>query len=150
MQNPLTTGEAGLNLIKSFESLKLEAYYDPVGIVTIGYGTIRIGGEKIAPGTVITEDTAIGLLLEELTHFEQIVNQVVLVELNQNQFDALISWVYNLGEGNLKSSTLLRKLNSGDFEGAAAEFPKWNRAGGQVLAGLTRRRLAEQALFVSA
>jgi lysozyme len=98
---------------------------------------------------VITEDQANQLLTEELNHFVEIINQVVQVDLTQNQFDALVSFTYNLGDGNLRKSTLLRKLNAGDYQGAADEFPKWDRAGGQVIAGLLRRRNAERDLFLS-
>ena len=145
----MKTGEAGLNLIKSFESLYLDAYLDPIGIPTIGYGTIRIDGQPVQMGTTITEDQANYYLQTEVEGFEKVINQHVTVELTQNQFDALICFTYNLGSGNLLKSTLLKKLNQGDYHGAAAEFEKWNMAGGHPLAGLTRRRLAERDLFLT-
>ena len=145
----MKTGEAGLNLIKSFESLYLDAYLDPVGIPTIGYGTIRIDGQPVQMGTTITEDQANHYLQTEVEKFEKAVNKHVTVQLTQNQFDALICFTYNLGDGNLLKSTLLKKLNQGDYQGAAAEFEKWNMAGGRPLAGLTRRRLAERDLFLT-
>ena len=145
----MRTAQPGLDLIKGFESLRLDAYQDSVGIITIGYGTIRINGERIQPGATITEDEANQLLADEVSYFEKIVNSCVTVPLTQNQFDALICFVYNLGEGNLRSSTLLRKLNAGDYTGASKEFVRWNRAGGVELAGLTRRRTAERDLFLT-
>ena len=95
----------------------------------------------------ITEDDAHNMLVEELNEYETYVNTLVSVPLNQNQFDALVSWVYNLGGGNLKASTLLKVLNSGDYEGVPAQIMRWNKAGGKVLEGLTRRRQAEADLF---
>jgi hypothetical protein len=149
MQNYMSLGQNGLDLIKNFEGLRLEAYQDSIGIWSIGVGSIRINGQPVQQGMVITEDQANQLLTEELNHFVEIINQVVQVDLTQNQFDALVSFTYNLGDGNLRKSTLLRKLNAGDYQGAADEFPKWDRAGGQVIAGLLRRRNAERDLFLS-
>jgi lysozyme len=150
MQNPMTTSENGYNLIKRFEGLRLAAYNDGTGVITIGYGTIRINDQPIQTGTVITEDQANQLLQNEVQGFETYVNQYVQIQTTQNQFDALISFTYNLGQHNLLMSTLLRKLNQGDIQGAAAEFPKWDMAGGHVWKGLLDRRLAEQALFEQA
>ena len=144
----MKTGESGYNLIKSFESLRLDAYLDPIGIPTIGYGTISIDGQPVQMGTTITEDQADYYLQLEAEGFEKTVNQHVTVELTQNQFDALICFTYNLGSGSLLKSTLLKKLNQGDYQGASEEFEKWNMAGGHPLAGLTRRRLAERDLFL--
>lgn len=146
----MTTSENGYNLIKRFEGLYLNAYDDGTGVITIGYGTIRINGQPIQMGTIITEDQANQFLQSEVQVFENFVNQYVRIQLNQNQFDALISFTYNLGQHNLLMSTLLRKLNQGDFQGAAAEFPKWDMAGGHVWKGLLDRRLAEQAVFEQA
>lgn len=144
----MNTSETGLNLIKSFESLRLDAYKDSVGIPTIGYGTIRIDGNPVQMGMTITEDQADYYLKTEVEEFEKVINHSVAVELTQNQFDALVSFTYNLGSGNLLKSTLLKKLNAGDYQGAADEFPKWSMAGGHVLAGLLRRRNAERDLFL--
>jgi lysozyme len=149
MQNYMSLGQNGLDLIKNFEGTRLESYQDSVGIWTIGTGSIRINGQPVQQGMIITEDQANQLLTEELNHFVEIINHVVQVDLTQNQFDALVSFTYNLGDGNLRKSTLLRKLNAGDYQGAADEFPKWDRAGGQVIAGLLRRRNAERDLFLS-
>ena len=138
------TNASGVNLIKSFEGLRLKAYQDAVGVWTIGYGTTR----GVKPGQEISEAQAEALLKTDLNRFEQAVNQAVRVPINDNQFAALVSFTYNVGSGALRSSTLLRKLNYRDTYGAANEFPRWNRAGGRVLAGLTRRRNAERALFL--
>lgn len=136
----------GLDLIKHFEGLELKAYKDSVGVVTIGYGST---GPHVSMGMVITQDQAEALLKQDVSRFEKGVSDLVQVPLNQNQFDALVSFSFNLGLGNLKSSTLLRKLNSLDYSGAANEFTRWNKAGGVVLKGLTRRREAEKVLFLS-
>jgi lysozyme len=144
-----TTGSKGTELIKQFEGLKLNAYMCPANVPTIGYGTTRINGKPVQLGTTITESRAVELLKTDLSIFEQAVNRNVSVPLTQNQFDALVSWTYNLGETNLRSSTLLRKLNARDYAGAADEFLRWNKSGGKELAGLTRRRAAERVLFLS-
>lgn len=132
------------DIVKEFEGLRLEAYKCPAGVWTIGYGHTR----GVIPGDVITEAEAEALLAEDLEDSEDAVRAFVNVELNQNQFDALVSFVYNLGSGNFNSSTLLRKLNNGDYLGAANEFNRWNKAGGVVLSGLVRRRNAEANLFI--
>ena len=138
------TNASGVHLIKSFEGLRLKAYQDAVGVWTIGYGTTR----GVKPGQEISEAQAESLLKADLNRFEQAINQAVRVSINDNQFAALASFTYNVGAGAMRSSTLLRKLNRRDIYGAANEFPRWNRAGGRVLAGLTRRRNAERALFL--
>lgn len=138
------TNASGVGLIKSFEGLRLKAYQDAVGVWTIGYGTTR----GVKPGQGISEAQAEALLKTDLNRFERDVSQAVRVPINDNQFAALVSFTYNVGSGALRSSTLLRKLNRRDIYGAANEFPRWNRAGGRVLAGLTRRRNAERALFL--
>lgn len=138
--------QKGLNLIKSFEGLELKAYKDSVGVVTIGYGST---GTHVSMGQTITAQEAENLLKKDVSRFEEGVTKLVKVPLNQNQFDALVSFSFNLGLGNLGSSTLLKKLNNGDYQGVSLEFERWNRAGGKVLNGLTRRRLAEKELFLS-
>ena len=97
----------------------------------------------------ITQEQAEEMLRDEMAEYEGYVNRLVTVELNQNQFDAMVSWVYNLGGGNLASSTLLKVLNAGDYDGVPAQIMRWNKAGGKVLEGLTRRRQAEADLFVA-
>ncbi|MFG3451150.1 lysozyme [Stutzerimonas stutzeri] len=139
------TSQKGLDLIKSFEGLRLSAYRCPADIPTIGYGTTA--GVKM--GDTITKERAEELLREDVARFESQVLRLVKVPLTQGQHDALVSFVYNLGAGNLSNSTLLRLLNAGDYAGAAAQFDRWNKAGGKVLAGLVRRRAAERALFES-
>lgn len=136
----------GLNLIKSFEGLELKAYKDAVGVWTIGYGST---GSHVTPNQTITEKQAEDLLLRDVSRFEIGVSNAVKVPLTQSQFDALVSFSFNVGLANLESSTLLRKLNAKDYKGAANELPRWNKAGGKVLNGLTRRREAEKALFLS-
>lgn len=140
----LSLGPDGYNLIKSFEGLQLKAYKCPAGILTIGYGHT---GADVKDGMQITQSQADDLLQNDVSKFEKGVNRIVTQKLTQHQFDALVSFAFNLGLGNLQTSTLLKKLNDGDYNGAADEFPKWNKAGGVVLSGLTKRRLAEQKLF---
>ncbi len=141
-----TTSLAGRQLIETFEGLKLTAYQDLVGIWTIGYGHT---GPEVKAGQSISVAQADQLLASDLQRFEQGVAHLVTYSLNQQQFDALVSFSFNLGLGSLQSSQLLRLLNAGDVAGAAAEFLRWNRAGGAEVAGLTRRRQAEQQLFLT-
>ena len=142
--------DKGSSLIKQFEGLRLTAYQDSVGVWTIGYGwTQPVDGKPIRPGMTIKEETAERLLRTGLVGYESDVSKLVKVKLTQGQFDALVSFAYNLGARALSTSTLLQKLNAGDYAGAADEFPRWNKAGGKVLPGLMRRREAERALFLS-
>lgn len=143
------TNAATLNLIKSFEGCKLTAYPDPGtggDPWTVGYGHT---GPDVHKGLVITQAQADALLAGDLKKFETGVAKLVKVDLTENQRGALVSFAYNCGLGNLGSSTLLKKVNARDFIGAKAEFGKWNKAGGKVLAGLTRRRAAEATLFAA-
>lgn len=135
--------EKGLALIRQAEGLRLSAYKCPAGIATIGYG--HTAGVKM--GQVIDQAEAKRLLLGDVVSFELAVLGMVKVPLTQGQFDALVSFAYNLGPGNLESSTLLRLLNAGLYADAANQFSRWNKAGGKVLAGLTTRRAAEKSLF---
>lgn len=132
------------NLTKQFEGCKLEAYLDSGGVPTIGYGHTK--GVRI--GQKITQEQADQFLIEDMKQAEDAVNRLVKVVLSQNQFDACVDFVFNLGEGNFSKSTLLKLINQGRLKEAADEFPKWNLCAGKPLAGLTRRRLAEQALFL--
>lgn len=141
----MKTSENGITLIQKSEGLRLKAYQDSVGVWTIGYGHT---GSDVTPALVITQSQADALLARDLERFETGVARLVKVPLNQNQFDALVCFSYNLGLGSLQSSTLLRLLNAGDYAGAAGQFPRWDKAGGKVLPGLTRRRAAEQCLFM--
>lgn len=135
---------AGLTLIKSFESLSIKAYQDQVGIWTIGFGHT---GPEVAKGMEITVTEASTLLERDLDNAEKGVDESLEVHVNDNQFAALVSLAFNIGLGNFHKSTLLRKLNAGDVEGAAEEFPEWCHAGGKVSLGLARRRAAEESLF---
>ena len=135
----------GLSLIKKFEGCKLQAYYCSGGVLTIGYG--HTGGVKETD--VITQEEADKLLKGDVLRFEKYVEDNVKVELDQSQFDALVAWTFNLGVGNLKSSTMLKKLNNGEFESVPFEMRRWNKAGGKTLNGLIRRRQAESLLFES-
>ncbi|MGA4664424.1 lysozyme [Enterobacter ludwigii] len=146
----MQTSEKGIALIKQFEGCKLTAYQDSVGVWTIGYGwTQPVDGKPIRAGMTIKQETAERLLKTGLVSYESDVSRLVKVGLTQGQFDALVSFTYNLGARSLSTSTLLRKLNAEDYAGAADEFLRWNKAGGKVLNGLTRRREAERALFLS-
>ncbi len=143
----MKTSPKGVALIKSAEGLRLKAYPDPgTGGVpwTIGYGSTS----GVTRNMVITEAQAEQMLSEDLVRFERIVDRLVRVPVNQGQFDALVSFTYNVGEGNFTKSTLLRKLNAGDAAGAAEQFSRWVNAGGKVLLGLVKRRAAERSLFL--
>ncbi|MCE9938550.1 lysozyme [Serratia liquefaciens] len=142
--------KTGIELIKRFEGLELKAYQDSVGVWTIGYGwTQPVDGKKICPGMVIDQATADRLLKCGVVQYEQGVNQLVKVKITQGQFDALVSFAYNLGLRSLSTSTLLLKLNAGDKQEAANEFGRWVNAGGKRLEGLVKRRDAERELFLS-
>lgn len=140
-----------VDLVKSFEGLRLEPYKCSAGVPTIGYGTTKYPNGVFVgmQDPEITAGYAEQYLKHDLGKFEAGVTKVVTVPLSQNQFDALVSFSYNLGLGALKGSTLLKLLNAGKPSEAAKEFPRWNKAGGKELAGLTKRRLAEQALFLA-
>ena len=135
----------GLSLIKKFEGCKLEAYYCSGGVLTIGYG--HTGGVKETD--VITQEEADKLLKGDVLKFEEYVEDNVIVELDQSQFDALVAWTFNLGPGNLRESTMLKKLNDADYASVPSEMKRWNKAGGKTLDGLIRRRNAEALLFQS-
>lgn len=145
----MKTSPAGRKLIGQFEGLRLKAYQDSVGVWTIGYGHTSAAGSPIVfLGMEITEQEADRILSRDLEGAEKAVQAFVKVPLNQNQFDALVSFTFNLGPGNLAKSTLLRRLNSGDYN-VGNEFLKWNKAGGKVLSGLTKRRELEKQLYES-
>lgn len=136
---------AGLALIKESEGLMLKAYQDAVGVWTIGYGST---GEHVHPGDVITEARAEELLRDDLARFEDYV-ATNCDPCTDNQFAALVSFAFNLGNESLKTSTLRRKHMEGDYAGAAGEFGKWVNAGGRVLPGLVKRRAKEAQLYRS-
>lgn len=135
----------GINLVKRFEGLELKAYRDSVGILTIGYGHTH----AVKAGDIITGEQADAFLREDLQVAELTVNTNVKVKLTQGQFDALVSFVFNLGSGNFVKSTLIKKLNAGDYAGSADEFGKWVNAGGKKLPGLVKRRAAEGEVFLT-
>ncbi len=138
----------GLEIVKHFESLFLKAYIDPVGVWTIGYGHT---GTAAYEGNKITEEEADALLREDMKESELFVDRYIDVSLSQQQYDALVSFTFNVGGGALSKSTMRKKLNANDFNGAAKEFPRWNKGtvDGKkvVLPGLTRRRKSERHLF---
>lgn len=144
----MTPSEDCIDLIKRYEGYSDKAYPDPGtggSPWTIGYGHTR----GVRPGDTCTKEQAEAWVHEDVADAVRAVQDYVRVPLSQGQFDALVSFVYNVGVHNFNTSTLLKKVNMGDFEGAAEEFPRWNRAGGHVLAGLTNRRENEAALFRS-
>lgn len=153
----MKTGSAGLALIESFEGLILQSYDDyndhvvkagdtVRGTLTIGYGhTTSAGGPRVTAGQVITKEQAVTLLQQDLSRVEADIGRLVKVPLNQNQFDALVSFQFNTGA--LGRSSVLKALNAKDYKGAASALLLYNRGNGQVLAGLVRRRKAEQDLF---
>ena len=145
-------GTKGLDLIKSFEGLKLKPYLCPANVPTVGYGSTFYENDKKVKLTdpSITEQRASELLLDSLKGFERYVDSYCRDDINQNQFDALVSFCYNLGPANLKSSTLLKKANVNPNDPTIAqEFLRWNKAGGRALKGLTKRRQAESDLYFS-
>lgn len=145
----MQTSEKGLGIIKPFEGRHLEVYKCPAGIATIGYGsTYYEDGSKVKmTDPPISEDRAEQLLLNTLKGFEVGVMKRTTAHINQEMFDALVSFCFNLGLGNYQASTLRMKLNRGEYEDIYEQFLRWNKAGGMVLRGLTRRRKAEGVLF---
>jgi lysozyme len=150
--NPTQISQNGLDLLIHFEGLRLEAYRCSAGVPTIGIGCTRYWESKdkfrpVRMGDRITREQAFQFKRWELERFQQDVRRAIVVPLTQGQFDALVSFAFNVGSGALENSTLRRLLNQGNYQGAANEFLKWNKANGRELLGLTRRRNAEKALF---
>lgn len=141
----------GYKLIQQFEGLKLKAYQDSIGIWTIGYGNITyLDGTKVKKGDEITREQADLMFKQTANKFALEVAKLIDVCLTQNQFNALVSLAYNIGIGAFKDSTLLKKVNvNPNDESIRKEFKRWNRAGGKVLNGLTRRRNEEADLYFS-
>jgi len=139
--------QGGLDaLLKKFEGCKLKAYYCPAGVCTIGYGhTSAAGAPQVVDGMTITQADAEDILKRDIVKYEIAVMDLVKVKLTQNQFDVLVDFAYNAGVGNLKSSTMLKKINSGNLDMVPDELMKWTKGGGKVLPGLVRRRQAEAA-----
>jgi lysozyme len=142
--NKLTYSSNGLSLTEKFEGFRSAAYRDQVGVWTIGYGHT---GPDVVSGRTITPAQAQALLAKDVGIAVVCVNTLVTVKISQQEFDALVDFVFNLGIGAFKGSTMLRNLNAGDFTSAAAQFDLWDRAGGAVVAGLLRRRQTEESLF---
>lgn len=137
--------ENGINLIKSFEGCCLDAYKCPSGVLTIGYGHT---GSDVKTGLKITSQQAEELLKKDLEYFENKINNLLCVQLNQNQYDAIVSFVFNIGVGAFSESTMLKFLNSGCISLAAEQFDRWIYSGGIKLNGLVKRRKAEKELFI--
>lgn len=138
--------DEGIKLIKEFEGTRLEAYVCPAGVLTIGTGHT---GPEVHLGLVISEDEATEFLRADLERFERCVESAVGQHVAQCEFDACVSLAFNIGCGAFGKSTLVRKIRSGDYAGAADEFLRWDKAAGKTMKGLTRRRQAERALFLS-
>ena len=138
-----TSGE-GVALIRKFEGCEFQAYQCSASGWTLGYGHTR----DVSEGDTCTKDEAEQTLISDLEEFEGYVNDLVKTPLEQNQFDALVAWTFNLGPTNLRSSTLLARLNDGDLDDVPHQLRRWNKAGGKVLDGLVRRREAEALLWL--
>ena len=145
----MSTSQNGIDLISSFEGCELKAYLCPAKVWTIGFGTtVYPNGVKVKKGDSYTLEQAKQFKAHDLKRFEKTVNDLVKVPLTQNQFDALVSLTYNIGTGAFEKSTLLKKLNAGDYQGAADQFTVWNKGGGKVLQGLVNRRAKEKEVFL--
>jgi lysozyme len=154
MNDELHLSPAGAHLVQAFEGLlkkvghdQYKAYRCPANVLTIGWGTTNEGSNHFDASTVWSKAQCDAAFLKDMVSFENSVKKLVKVKLHQWQFDALVSFAYNCGAGNLQKSTLLKKVNASDFAGAAKEFAKWNKGGGRVLSGLVRRRASEALLF---
>lgn len=145
-----TISKAGINLIKKWEGFRSKPYLCSGNVATIGFGsTYYPNGKRVTlQDKPINEAEAGYMLIIALGRYEKAVNKLVKAVINQNQFDALVSFVYNVGAAAFEQSTLLKVLNAGDYEGAAQQFLRWNKAGGKVVEGLTNRRKDEMALFM--
>lgn len=136
--------DRGFDLIKAYERLRLKAYLPtPDDVWTVGYGHTK----DVQEGDEVTEDEADAFLREDVKSAEDCIDTYVEAELTQNQYDALCSFIFNIGCGNFKGSTLCKLINAGNFEAAQKQFARWNKQNGKPLAGLTRRRAEEAALF---
>ena len=145
----MSISPSGIDLIRNFESLRLNAYDDGVGVWTIGYGTTKYpNGIRVKKGDTCTLEQAKSYMQHDLKKFEQTVNSAVNVPINQNQFDALVSLAYNIGSTAFKNSTLVKRLNEGNYKAAANQFNVWVNAGGKRMQGLVNRRAAERTLFL--
>ncbi len=147
----MSVNQATIDLIKQYEGCKLTAYQDIVGVWTIGYGTTAMADVGIVPakGMTITQDRAEDLLRQGVEKFADTVDAMITTKVNQNERGAIICLAYNIGCGALSKSTVLRELNAGNKDRAAAAFKMWNKAGGEVVQGLVNRRNAEVTLFLT-
>lgn len=143
----ITIPDQAVALIRTFEGFRSTAYKCPAGVWTIGYGTTRINRKAVKQGMTCTEAEAEQYMRSDLQPFAASIKTLVKVPLNENQFAALLSFVYNIGPAAFGSSTMLKKINAGDWLGARNEFFRWIRAAGQTLQGLVKRRAAEAELF---
>ena len=139
----MNISQEGIALIKKFEGCELEAYKCAAGVWTIGYGSTK----GVKEGDTIEQEDADKLLNEEMSEYEGYINDMVKVPLKQNEFDSLVSWVFNLGPTNLKNSTLLRVLNEGKYHEVPEQIKRWNKVNGKVNEGLVKRRKSEALLF---
>jgi len=142
-ENNMKISQEGIALIKVFEGCKLQSYKCAADVWTIGYGHTK----SVAEGQEITQEEADSILLDDLEIYEEAVLKAVEVPLHQHQFDALVSWTFNLGGANLNASTMLKVINKAEYEDVPAQIKRWNKASGKVLQGLIRRREAEALLF---
>lgn len=140
----MKTSKNGIELIKKYEGCKFDAYLCPANVWTIGYGHTK----NVKANDKITQEIAEQLLINDLGWTEKAINTYCLQVLTQNQFDALVSFVFNIGTVAFRASTLLKRINTNQMDLAALEFQRWNKAGGKVLVGLTKRRRDEKALFL--
>lgn len=140
----MNISQRGIELIKKFEGIRYVAYDDGVGVWTIGVGHTK----GVVKGDKIDDRQVDEYLREDLESAEYAVNSLAKVDLEQHQFDALVSLVFNIGSGAFSKSTLLKMLNKGQYQVAADQFPRWNMGGGKVMAGLVKRRSAERMLFL--
>lgn len=140
----MKTSKDGLDFIQDVEGCKLFAYLDTGGVWTIGVGHT---GPEVVKGLSCTMEQVTKWLAEDVREAEDAINRLVKVPLTQNQFDALVSFVFNVGVNAFKGSTMLQKLNGKDYVGASNQFPRWNKDNGRVITGLTKRRLLEQSVF---
>ena len=143
IRNKMKISEDGLELINKFEGCETTAYQDSVGVWTIGFGHTK----GVEEGQTCSIEDAESMLADEMDEYEGYINNMVKVDLQQHEFDALVAWVYNLGPTNLGESTMLKVLNGGQFDRVPEEMNRWTRAGGKILEGLVRRRQAESLMF---
>lgn len=146
----MKTNRTAIDIIQRWEGLRLEAYKCPAGIPTIGFGHTSAAGEpKVFMGMKITRQEAADILVKDLVKYEAAVTRALTRVPNENQFSAMVSLCYNIGPGAFAGSSIAKRFNQGDVEGAAEAFLLWNKAGGQVLKGLVNRRADERKLFLT-